>query len=906
MTKKISTKFAATKSAEVKVRVIKYSNGVEEIVGFVKPRKPRVITSVALQTPEAIAAAYAPVAPRPKHKAVTAGKKVGANTAGKKVAIKKSAATKSKTTTLDAILKLVADAAWAQHPNNLANRTITEVGQDALALIASHEEGREADAGFDAGEFSGPAHDRNLEKAMTALAVKNGFTYDQVQDEVMRLEHEDDYNKLLGAAEDARTSMAQAATQPLQDEPRGQAKKMMALSAILSAAKHHAPAPTKSPVTALTKVLDRARFQFVRAEQGLDGVVAYGYAHPDGRAALYTAHQDDVNHPETVTAKLETGQTIQVSSNQPDAAKSLWEVLKPVGKKQQRVRQARYDGERGAAELKAIGSVPNTETPEQALAVIRMVADQAEKDTAAIAAEPVNGVPAHVVRAVEILGMITGQRFDPASLTGDKNYSHRMSLLRVLLGRPVGGVKAAECGVRNLVDAFYSAIGSEGETPSRRAVDFTARCKELVTASRTIKRAVKKATKKVLCTVRRAKLPALTVPGKVLEVGKPLSRSRQQAKDAATAAQLQGELSNGRQLAQPHPALKGLVVTDAHGLRILNHKNGTVSLKLERCNSQGAMQVWDTGTRLATSVLTPALVKDVKPVMWDVNMIEMMIDNLLASKSYRIPDVDLNLKAAKVAIKWWTEAFRLTPTTLPVPAPRPAAADITINAGNVQLLEDPLAGVVFIRLEKGNSQGAAVVYNNNSAITTGICPPEWLSKFRVVTAAGGCAIETKHGHAFTDQDLARAINQLLNPETPGVAVTPTAARHLTAVLDSIEEKRIMATNANAISAGRKFAATTAATKSTKPAAVKTAATTKTVKTVAAKTERAPRTSSMAGKSIKVLNAKHEARQGSLRQIGLDIILKSKTVDAALPLLKKAGANGSFIKFAVDQKYIKLV
>ena len=65
MTKKISTKFAATKSAEVKVRVIKYSNGVEEIVGFVKPRKPRVITSVALRTPEAVSAAYASVAPRP-------------------------------------------------------------------------------------------------------------------------------------------------------------------------------------------------------------------------------------------------------------------------------------------------------------------------------------------------------------------------------------------------------------------------------------------------------------------------------------------------------------------------------------------------------------------------------------------------------------------------------------------------------------------------------------------------------------------------------------------------------------------------------------------------------------------------------------------------------------------------
>ena len=159
MTKKTSTKSAATKSAATK--------------STVQPAKPHVITSFALQTPEAVAAAYAPVAPRPKHKvAVTAGKKVGANIASKRVASKKAVAKKAA--------------------KSLPTRTITEVGQDALALIASHEEGREADAGFDAGEFSGPAHDRSLEKAMTALAEKSGFTYDQVQDEVMRLEHEDD------------------------------------------------------------------------------------------------------------------------------------------------------------------------------------------------------------------------------------------------------------------------------------------------------------------------------------------------------------------------------------------------------------------------------------------------------------------------------------------------------------------------------------------------------------------------------------------------------------------------------------------------------------------------------------------------------------------------------------------
>ena len=65
---------------------------------------------------------------------------------------------------------------------------------------------------------------------------------------------------------------------------------------------------------------------------------------------------------------------------------------------------------------------------------------------------------------------------------------------------------------------------------------------------------------------------------------------------------------------------------------------------------------------------------------------------------------------------------------------------------------------------------------------------------------------------------------------------------------------------------------------------------------------APRTS---GKSV-VLNQKHGARPGSKRQVGMDIILKSKTTDAALPLLIKAGCNGSFIRFAVDSGFVKLV
>jgi hypothetical protein len=60
------------------------------------------------------------------------------------------------------------------------------------------------------------------------------------------------------------------------------------------------------------------------------------------------------------------------------------------------------------------------------------------------------------------------------------------------------------------------------------------------------------------------------------------------------------------------------------------------------------------------------------------------------------------------------------------------------------------------------------------------------------------------------------------------------------------------------------------------------------------------------RKIVVLNQRHGARPGSKRQIGMDIILKAKTVNTALPILVKAGCNSSFIKFAVDSGFVKLV
>lgn len=71
------------------------------------------------------------------------------------------------------------------------SKTIREVALEAIKIIGQHDEGAAMDSGFDGGEFSGPAHARQEEKEITDLAEANGFEFDQVMDEVMRISNEE-------------------------------------------------------------------------------------------------------------------------------------------------------------------------------------------------------------------------------------------------------------------------------------------------------------------------------------------------------------------------------------------------------------------------------------------------------------------------------------------------------------------------------------------------------------------------------------------------------------------------------------------------------------------------------------------------------------------------------------------
>lgn len=69
--------------------------------------------------------------------------------------------------------------------------TLRETAMKALEIMQAHEEGADMDAGFDGGEFSGPAHARMAQKEIAELATACGFTYEEVDDEMMMVINED-------------------------------------------------------------------------------------------------------------------------------------------------------------------------------------------------------------------------------------------------------------------------------------------------------------------------------------------------------------------------------------------------------------------------------------------------------------------------------------------------------------------------------------------------------------------------------------------------------------------------------------------------------------------------------------------------------------------------------------------
>jgi len=439
---------------------------------------------------------------------------------------------------------------------------------------------------------------------------------------------------------EAPKAEAPKAEAPKAEAPISETEKADKLASLAATVAKKAAAPrVESPIHQAFIV---AGFVYIKT-QTVNGLVAHGYAHADGRAALYT-HDGTA---ETWAVKTAIGEKGGTGAPTEDA-------LKPIT----------------AAQIKAAKTAANKRAAsiERGKKLLELDTQRAEKhEEIMVAAKTVPpaiaGMPANVVRAVEILSGLTAKQFDLDMLRGDKHYGHRLALLKRLFNREK--VLVAETGINNLTEAFFSAVGAGEGCKAVKAECFATRCSEIARASREAQAAAAKAEKLMLKQNRAMTYAERVVPGTILPIPKPLSKNQQRIHDVAELAVLKLQLSvSPDQPAVPHPdADLELVPADVRLLR--NPGNGIVMLQLEKANSQGAIVVYNNGVKVAAGVVAPETLKSLRPVSSEVSLVDVA-KQLLNPTAPSVPVTPVAACHLTAVIKYCKETTMTAPATATV------------------------------------------------------------------------------------------------------------------------------------------------------------------------------------------------------------------------------------------------
>jgi hypothetical protein len=360
-----------------------------------------------------------------------------------------------------------------------------------------------------------------------------------------------------------------------------------------------------------------------------------------------------------------------------------------------------------------------------------------------------------VLSALRVLGKETGDTYDIASIKNeDAGYGSRLRVLKALRGSLKVVVKDAESA--KLRKELYAALGVK--TAGAFTVHTIAVLKN---ADRWQK--LLKATEEDVDMARRR-----TVGVKPVEkIHKPNKADRKSVIEGVKAELLARD--EDTETAMPDPLRA--VVYDAKAIHALEFRNGVVCLQLEAMTSLGAIIVRDNGTCVAACVASKKdlLAARVIPDQDPLDLARRLLDPLnkkVTVKPAAVAHLQMFFAAAKLA--------ELREADGPVePAILPAAEYVpepTVTPAMAMPFRGPDKSAV-LQIERANSQGALVVYNNGRRVLLGVAPPEVLRVLRPGIAADA--------------------NQLLVPNN-WVPVTPVAESHLTAVLEYRKENIEMA------------------------------------------------------------------------------------------------------------------
>jgi len=446
--------------------------------------------------------------------------------------------------------------------------------------------------------------------------------------------------------------------------PDEQGEKLMALSKRVS---EKPPAssltlPIEPPAKSLFhKAVKMVGFKFLQAARNEDAV-AYGYAHRDQRAVLITAQKDGT---ESWAVKWPGGGEENGMTGGTELA-AFVKALKITTTKH-------LAGLRRTARVLA-----ETQAKAAALAEAQLEAAK-DTDVAVVAEPPVTqllpgGPPDHVCRAIVMLGELTGKRYDMDLLRGDKHYGDRVALLRAIFNRGRGQYKASETGITNLTTAFYTAVGPSGKNAVAKSKSFSLCAADIAQAFKLAQRLAKRIERTTMKKVARVTAAERSLPGEVLPTYKRPSKGqrtkeREEAKqDIATKLAVSPE-----QPAVPHPDVDVVIVPG--DLRLLEDPvNGLVMIQMERANSQGAICVYNNGSRVAAGVVPPETLIKLRPVPPDVahgiSGNEMLLQAANQLLTPIIPGVPVTPVAARhlTAVVHCKELIPMANTTAPVSA----------------------------------------------------------------------------------------------------------------------------------------------------------------------------------------------------------------------------------------------
>lgn len=337
------------------------------------------------------------------------------------------------------------------------------------------------------------------------------------------------------------------------------------------------------PINDVTQAIRSAKFTHSQSHL-IGGRVAHGFQHVDGRAVLY--------------------------SYAPKGKDAKWQLLHPDGSKREGTTLAAL---KSALTIKATKSVMNKaarRVADQKDHAERLVANEARtKALATTTPAVVQDIAHNVLRAAEMLGGATKQQFNFEPLKGTKQANVRVSILRKLLND--ASVTIKEATVDAITKAFHTAIGTV------KADEFTKRCRSITAAARSMKSAATRLQSKAIATQQRASVSERTVPGDIIPAPVRLSRKDRAAKDTQDAQDVLHEnlvlVATTAPIARPKPEAEVKVV--AGDVRLLEDPvNGIVMLQVERANSQGAICVYNNGSRVAAGVVPPEILKTLRAV----------------------------------------------------------------------------------------------------------------------------------------------------------------------------------------------------------------------------------------------------------------------------------------------------